>query len=182
MVRSVDVQSLDRLESFVSCVSHEIALQTVTGVRDVLRSVGSADVPAWALVPDGAAERLIHREASFTVFALAGFPGHRFAPHEHKMAVTTVVLRGRENNAWYREDPGTGLLAQTGAAQQSRGEVHDMAVDAIHSVFYPDPEPMLALHVYHGDLLATPRRMWDLDGTHPRPYEEADYHRTVARL
>jgi predicted metal-dependent enzyme (double-stranded beta helix superfamily) len=147
----------------------------------VLRRIGLQGVPEWCHVPDGVAELLLHHEPAFTLYALSGAAGFRFCPHEHKMAVSTLVLRGEETNVWYRE-LDDGSVETVGSTTSTTGEVGHMESDVIHAVEYRSSERPLSLHVYHGDLSNAARRMWSIDGSNPRPYTDDDYDQMTVEV
>ena len=88
--------------------------------------------------------------------------------------MSTLVLSGEETNVWYRELDG-GSVERAGSTTSAAGEIGHVQSDVIHAVEYRSPGRPLSLHVYHGDLLNAARKMWNTDGSNPRPYSQDDY-------
>jgi predicted metal-dependent enzyme (double-stranded beta helix superfamily) len=153
----------------------------VVATEAVLRKIADEAIPEWCTVPAGVAEQLIHHESAFTVYALSGAAGVRFGPHEHTMAVSTLVLSGQETNVWYRE-LDDGSVEPLGSTTSVASEVGYLKPDVIHAVEYRSAERPLSLHVYHGDLVNADRRMWNIDGSDPRPYSQDDYDQMTIGL
>lgn len=180
--RPIDVVEAGNLERFINDIRR--ALQDdapVAATEAILANIGSQEIPDWCVVPDGVAEQLLHHEAAFTVYALSGTPGVRFCPHEHTIAVSTLVLDGEETNVWYRE-LADGSVEAVDRATSAAGDLGHMDSDVVHAVEYRSTDRPLSLHVYHGDLLNADRRMWNVDGSHPRPYNQEDYDRMTVEL
>ncbi|MGA9278680.1 nitronate monooxygenase [Ilumatobacter sp.] len=146
----------------------------VEATEAILRKIAVQATPDWCAVPEGVAERLLHHEPECTVYLLSGAPGVRFCPHEHTVAVSTLVLQGQETNVWYRE-LDDGSVRRAGSTTSAEGAVGHMKSDVIHAVEYRSADRPLSLHVYHGDLLNASRRMWSIDGSNPRPYDQDEY-------
>lgn len=83
-------------------------------------------------------------------------------------------------------EPGFTIYVLTGRAHRSstsvESEIGHMSPDVIHAVEYRSAQRPLALHVYHGDLLNVTRRMWNPDGSAPRPYGQDAYDQMVVKL
>ncbi len=179
---SSGVDIAEDLESFIDDIRHALKDNSPdVATEAVLRKIAVQAIPNWCTVPEGVAERLVHHEPGFTVYALSGAVGVRFCPHEHTIAVSTLVLSGQETNVWYRE-LDDGSVEAAGSTTSAEGEVGHMDSDVIHAVEYRSTERPLSLHVYHGDLLNAARRMWNVDGSNPRPYTQDDYDQTCAEL
>ncbi len=71
----------------------------VVATEAVLRKIAVEAIPDRCTVPDGVAEHLLHHEPAFTVYLLSGAAGVRFCPHEHTIAVPTLVLSGQETSS-----------------------------------------------------------------------------------
>ncbi|MGH9184572.1 MAG: hypothetical protein ACRD0U_01960, partial [Acidimicrobiales bacterium] len=129
---------------------------------------------AWA---DGHGQELVNpstvgderlREWTAPYLRLAASPRMAFPPHDHRMWAAMGVYTGQEDNTFYRRAPG-GLVG-AGGRQVSDGEVLLLGDDAIHAVANPRRSFTGSIHVYGGDLLATPRSERD-----PVALEERDY-------
>ncbi len=96
---------------------------------------------------------------SLTVFATAGRPGSGSAPHDHALWAVIACLAGREGSRRY--DVTDGRLRETGIGEIHTGEVHALPAEAVHAVFNCWSEPNLVLHLYGGDFLSAPKRVWN---------------------
>lgn len=70
-----------------------------------------------------------------------------------------ACLKGKEGSRRYGELDGT--LVERTIGQITAGEVHVLPPEAIHAVFNCWEEPNVVLHLYGGDFLAAPKRVWD---------------------
>jgi predicted metal-dependent enzyme (double-stranded beta helix superfamily) len=94
------------------------------------------------------------------------FPnGRRTPPHDHGTWAAILVLRGQEKNTLYRRESGT--LRKAGEKLLSPGSILTMRADTAHVAECLGDSPTIGLHVYGGDILELPRRMW-----HPETLEE----------
>lgn len=116
---------------------------------DALRSSVLARPQPW----------FFHAADTLTVFATRAQPGTGSAPHDHGLCAVIACLEGREGSRRYELDGDR--LVETGIGQLDRGDVHLMPVDAIHAVFNCWDQPNLVLHVYGGNFLSAPKRVWD---------------------
>jgi predicted metal-dependent enzyme (double-stranded beta helix superfamily) len=141
-------------------------------VRDVLeRALSDSAAVTRALPPCRAEVQKWHVSADLTVLTGAWAPGMALPPHDHRMWAAIGVYTGQEDNAFYRRAPG-GLL-DSGGRQVCDGEVLLLGDDAIHAVANPRRSFTGSIHVYGGDLLATPRSEWDPAAMEERPYDTA---------
>ena len=85
-------------------------------------------------------------------------------PHEHRMWAVIRVADGQEDNTLWRRTPEG--VEQRGDREVGAGDVLVLDTDAVHAVANPCRSATLALHVYGGDIITTPRREWDLRGRH----------------
>jgi predicted metal-dependent enzyme (double-stranded beta helix superfamily) len=85
------------------------------------------------------------------------------------------VYTGAEDNAFFRRDR-TALVASGGRTLRP-GDVCLLGDDVIHGVTNPSNQHAGAIHVYGGDLFATPRSEWRGD---PLTEEPNDPVRTIA--
>lgn len=97
--------------------------------------------------------------SDLTVFATAGRAGSASAPHDHGLWAVVACLAGTEGSRRYEERAGS--LVETGLRRLAAGEVHALPVEAIHAVFNCWAEPNVVLHIYGGDFLGAPKRVWD---------------------
>ncbi len=80
-------------------------------------------------------------------------------PHDHRMWAVIGVYHGREDNQLFgrRDDGG---LEPTERFSLTVGQVRALDAATIHSVQAADGVYLGAIHVYGGDLFATPRSTW----------------------
>ena len=114
------------------------------------------------------ADLAIHRSDTLTLLAGALPPGFRAAPHNHNLWSVVGVCGGQEDNQFFERD-GAGLRKKGETSVVAPGVLANGA-DVIHAISNPLDEPLLALHVYAGDLFATPRSTW-----HPETHEEIPF-------
>ena len=87
-------------------------------------------------------------------------------------------MSGAEKNALYRcEKDG---LRKAGEATLERGSILPMMADTVHVAECLGNEPAVGLHVYGGDILELPRRMWNPETLAAHPLEWGLYE-TFAR-
>ena len=125
---------------------------------------------------DGQAERLLHHGRAVTVYLIRGEPMRRFPPHEHGMVAAVAMLDGTETHRFFAREPG-GWLRLTETRHLTAPCVELFDARTIHAVEYRSTGPVLAVHVYLGDLPRARRRMWDHYGRDPSPYDQARYDR-----
>lgn len=132
----------------------------VDGPQHVRDAVGGADLAATLAAIRGRPKPwFFHAATDLTVFATESRPGSGSAPHDHGMWAVIACLAGREGSRRYRDRDGA--LTETGIAVLDTGQVHAVPADGIHAVFNCWEEPNVVLHVYGGDFLASPKRVWD---------------------
>jgi predicted metal-dependent enzyme (double-stranded beta helix superfamily) len=97
-------------------------------------------------------------------------------PHNHRMWAVIGVMRGSEENKFFRR-AGSGL-EPAGVKVLARGDVLVTDESAIHSVRNPSSdESSGALHVYGGDLISTEKSMWSEPNRSEQPF---DFFQVVA--
>jgi len=101
----------------------------------------------------------IHRSDSLTLLAGALPPGFSASPHNHNLWSVVGVCAGREDNQFFERDGDA--LKRSGAVSVVAPGVLSNAPDVIHAIRNPLDTPLVVLHVYGGDLFATPRSTWD---------------------
>jgi predicted metal-dependent enzyme (double-stranded beta helix superfamily) len=134
----------------------------------------------------GAGPRFLHRRPDLTVYCLVMGAGFRLPPHDHRIWAVSGIASGCETNELYRRGTG-GLLDLERTVVSRAGDVLALEPDAIHASW--TDEPTAAVHVYGGDILATPRATWASPRSAPRPArlvppgtaEEAEAHLAAMR-
>ena len=140
-------------------------------VRELLARATSARRDVEAVLGHEAGLATLHSSPDLTILHVVWPPGMSLFPHDHRMWAAIGVYTGQEDNAFYRRAPG-GLL-DSGGRQVCDGEVLLLGDDAIHAVANPRRSFTGSIHVYGGDLLATPRSEWDPAAMEERPYDVA---------
>jgi predicted metal-dependent enzyme (double-stranded beta helix superfamily) len=98
------------------------------------------------------------------------FPnGRRTPPHDHGAWAQILVLSGAEKNTLYRRD--NGALRKAGEVTLARGSILPMRADTVHVAECLGDTPAIGLHVYGGDILELPRRMWNPETLEEHPLE-----------
>lgn len=100
-----------------------------------------------------------HAGSDLTVFATSAAPGTGSAPHDHGLWAVIACLDGREGARRY--EARDGELIETGRGCLHSGDVHVLPAGAIHAVFNCWTEPNVVLHLYGGDFMTAPKRVWD---------------------
>lgn len=149
---------MDALESLINTCREAARGPDASG--EVCSIVASSDLQA---VLDTVRSRpepwFFEAGPDLSVFATAGRPGSGSAPHDHGLWAVVACLVGAEGSRLYEERDGA--LIETGLALLPAGDVHALPVQAIHAVFNCWDAPNLVLHLYGGDFLAAPKRVWD---------------------
>ncbi len=149
-----------------------------TRVIEIVREAMADPAMPAAIAPRSEYETLedlaLHRSPELTIFAAAFAPGLGVGPHNHNMWSVVGVCSGQEENRFFERDGGG--LRDVGVETVEGPGVLSNAADVIHAIRNPLDVPLLALHVYGGDLFGVPRSSWD-----PDTHEEAvfDWSRSV---
>jgi predicted metal-dependent enzyme (double-stranded beta helix superfamily) len=117
----------------------------------------AAEVQARRSAPG--APVIVHRSDDLTVLALEVAAGFVSPPHDHRLWAVVGVYQGAEDNIFYRASPEG--LEQTGCGVLEVGQCLALGPDAVHRIANRGTTPLLAIHVYGGDLFATSRSQWD---------------------
>jgi predicted metal-dependent enzyme (double-stranded beta helix superfamily) len=84
-------------------------------------------------------------------------------------------LSGEEKNTLY--DCEHGNLRKTGEASLTPGTLLPLGADIVHVVECCGDAPSIGLHVYGGDILSLPRRMWHPETLEEHPLDWAQYEK-----
>jgi predicted metal-dependent enzyme (double-stranded beta helix superfamily) len=133
----------------------EEALRDPVSITQALAKIGEEkDGGAGAM-----GDLLIYRSPELTVLKAAVSAGFTSPPHNHLMWAVIGVYDGQENNYFYRRKGEN--LEPAGEKELTPSDVLVLGVDAIHAIANPLDRTSYAIHVYGGDLLGAPRRMWN---------------------
>ncbi len=112
----------------------------------------------------GNARQVFYRSPSISLLKVCFPAGRRTPPHDHGTWATILLFSGEEKNTLYRTENGT--LRKASEVTLTRGSILPMLADTVHVAECLGTEPAIGLHVYGGDILDLPRRMW-----HPETLE-----------
>jgi predicted metal-dependent enzyme (double-stranded beta helix superfamily) len=123
----------------------------------------------------GNARQVFYRSPNLTLLKVAFPPGRRTPPHDHGTWATILLLSGQEKNTLYRMEPGG--LRKASAVVLERGSILPMRRETVHVAECIGAAPAIGLHVYGGDILELPRRMWDPQTLTQHPLEWTLYEK-----
>ena len=107
----------------------------------------------------GNARQVFYRSPAITLLKVCFPAGRRTPPHDHGTWATILLLSGEEKNTLYRND--NGRLRKASEVTLKRGAILPMLADTAHVAECIGNTPAIGLHVYGGDILELPRRMWN---------------------
>ena len=107
----------------------------------------------------GNARQVFYRSTNLTLLKVCFPKGRRTPPHDHRTWATILLLSGQEKNTLYRRENGT--LRKATEITLGRGSILPMRADTAHVAECVGDAPAIGLHVYGGDILELPRRMWN---------------------
>ncbi len=127
---------------------------------DALRGDLSAIEQALSYVSGtgGNARQVFYRSPTITLLKVCFPAGRRTPPHDHGAWAAILLLSGEEKNTLYRNE--NGALRRASEVTLTRGAVLPMRADTVHVAECIGNVPAIGLHVYGGDILDLPRRMW----------------------
>ena len=161
----------------VEAAQGEDSMDAVRGVLEGLRGDLGAVEQALAFVSGvgGNARQVFYRSPNLTMLKVCFPCGRRTPPHDHGTWAVILDLSGREKNTLYRCD-GEGLRTASEVTLE-RGAILPMRAETAHVAECVGDEPALGLHVYGGDILELPRRMWDPETLEEHAFEDALYEK-----
>jgi quercetin dioxygenase-like cupin family protein len=107
----------------------------------------------------GNARQVFYRSPGLTLLKVCFPSGRRTPPHNHGTWATILLLSGEEKNTLYRRE--NGALRRAGEVTLARGAILPMRAETVHVAECIGDAPAIGLHVYGGDILELPRRMWN---------------------
>jgi len=107
----------------------------------------------------GNARQVFYRAPNLTLLKVCFLAGRRTPPHDHGTWAQILLLSGEEKNTLYRNEGGQ--LRKASEVTLTRGTVLPMRADTAHVAECLGSVPAIGLHVYGGDILDLPRRMWN---------------------
>ena len=150
----------------------------MSAVREELESLrGDIDALDRALRfvsgTGGNPRQVFYRSPSLTLLKVCFPSGRRTPPHDHGAWATILLFSGVEKNTLYRTD--NGKLRRASEVTLTRGSILPMLADTAHVAECLGNEPAIGLHVYGGDILELPRRMWHPETLEAHPLDSALY-------
>jgi predicted metal-dependent enzyme (double-stranded beta helix superfamily) len=157
-------------ELVARCAKAGESADPMTSVREVLEDfksdiAGVERALSYVSGVGGNTRQVFYRSPDLTMLKVCFPNGRRTPPHDHGAWATILVLSGAEKNTLYRRENGS--LRKAGEATLARGSILPMRADTVHVAECLGDAPAIGLHVYGGDILELPRRMW-----HPETLEE----------
>jgi len=143
----------------------EAALRDPESVTAALAAIGAGKNAGEGSMGD----MVIHRAPDLTILKAAVPAKFKSPPHNHLMWAVIGVYDGQENNYFYRRSNGS--LEAAGGKQLCPPDVLVLGEDAVHAIENPLEGTSFAIHVYGGDLLSAPRRMWNPFTLQEEPFE-----------
>lgn len=150
----------------------------MAAVRDVLEGMrGEVDAIERALDfvsgVGGNARQVFYRSPGLTLLKVRFPAGRRTPPHDHGTWATILLLSGEERNTLYRCEEGR--LRKAGEATLQPGALLSMRADTVHVAESIGTTAAVGLHVYGGDILELPRRMWNPETLEEHPLDWGVY-------
>ena len=174
------MQVHELVASCAAAAEREDSMNSVRGVLEELRSDLGAVERALAFIPGvgGNARQVFYRSPNLTMLKVCFLSGRRTPPHDHGTWAVILDLSGQEKNTLYRRTD-QGLRTATEVVLEP-GAILPMRAETAHVAECVGEEPAVGLHVYGGDILELPRRMWDPETLEEHVYEPILYE-TFAR-
>ena len=122
-------------------------------VEDVERAL------AYISGTGGNARQVFYRSPNMTLLKVCFPAGRRTPPHDHGTWAQILLLSGEEKNTVYRAE--SDKLRKAGETTLTRGAILPMLKETAHVAECLGNVPAIGLHVYGGDILDLPRRMWN---------------------
>ena len=107
----------------------------------------------------GNTRQVFYRSPDLTLLKVCFPNGRRTPPHDHGTWATILLLSGEEKNTLYRRE--NGALRKASEVTLAPGSILAMRADTVHVAECLGDAPAIGLHVYGGDILELPRRMWN---------------------
>lgn len=137
------------------------SMRAVRAVLEELRTDLAGLARALEFIPGtgGNARQIFYRAPNLSLLKVCFPGGKRTPPHDHGTWAMILLISGEEKNTLYRREHGR--LRQAGEMTLKPGAILPMLADAVHVAESVGSAPAIGLHVYGGDLLELPRRLWN---------------------
>lgn len=135
----------------------QAAREELEALRDDLGAIENA--LSYVSGTGGNARQVFYRSPNMTLLKVCFPAGRRTAPHDHGTWAQILLLSGEEKNTLYRTE--NDKLRKAGETTLTRGAILPMLKETAHVAECLGNVPAIGLHVYGGDILDLPRRMWN---------------------
>jgi predicted metal-dependent enzyme (double-stranded beta helix superfamily) len=150
-------------------VAREVLEELRADVAEIERTLG------YISGVGGNARQVFYRSPDLTLLKVCFPGGRRTPPHDHGTWATILLLSGEEKNTLYRRE--NGALRKAGEVTLTRGAILPMRAETVHVAECLGSAPAIGLHVYGGDILELPRRMWNPETLEEHALEWAQYEK-----
>jgi len=156
--------------TFVSAVSHSEPMAAAHAELEGLRGRIAEVDEALRYISgvgggQGNGQQVFYRSPDLTLLKVCFPVGRRTPPHDHGTWAAILLLSGEEKNTLYRVEEGR--LRKASEVTLKPGSILGMRAEIAHVAECVGDAPTIGLHVYGGDILELPRRMW-----HPQTREQ----------
>jgi predicted metal-dependent enzyme (double-stranded beta helix superfamily) len=153
--------------------AHEV-LETLKGDLNAIEQALS-----YVSGTGGNARQVFYRSPEITLLKVCFPSGRRTPPHDHGAWAQILLLSGEEKNTLYRLENGS--LRKASEVTLVRGSILPMRAETAHVAECIGDTPAIGLHVYGGDILDLPRKMWNPQTLEQHPLDWGLYE-TFARM
>ena len=160
-------------EALDSADSMDAARDVLEGLKSDLAEIEQA--LSYISGVGGNARQVFYRSPNLTLLKVCFPNGRRTPPHDHGTWAQILLLTGEEKNTLYRRE--NGRLRKASEVTLTRGAILPMRAETAHVAECIGSVPAIGLHVYGGDILALPRRMWNPQTLEEHPLDWDLYER-----
>jgi predicted metal-dependent enzyme (double-stranded beta helix superfamily) len=175
------MKAYELVARFAKAAESAQAMQAVREVLDGMKGDLASIEAALGYISGvgGNARQVFYRSPDLTLLKVCFPNGRRTPPHDHGTWAQILLLSGEEKNTLYRRE--NGRLRKVSEMTLTRGSVLPMLADTVHVAECLGNVPAIGLHVYGGDILDLPRRMWNPQTLEEHPLDWGVYE-TFARM
>jgi predicted metal-dependent enzyme (double-stranded beta helix superfamily) len=169
------VKAHELVARFARAVESPEPMKAAREVLESLRGDLGAIENALAYISGvgGNVGQVFYRSPDLTLLKVCFPVGRRTPPHDHGTWATILMLSGEEKNTLYRSE--NGALRKASEATLTRGIILPMLAETAHVAECMGGAPAIGLHVYGGDILSLPRRMWNPETLEEHPLDWTQY-------
>jgi predicted metal-dependent enzyme (double-stranded beta helix superfamily) len=165
----------DLVARFSSAAESADPMKSARAILEDLRAdiAGIESTLAYISGVGGNARQVFYRAPNLNLLKVCFPAGRRTPPHDHGTWATIMLLSGEEKNTLYRRE--NGKLRKAGEVTLTRGAILPMRAGTVHVAECIGTSPAIGLHVYGGDILELPRRMWNPETLEEHALEWTQY-------